>query len=49
VLREDNARIQKLSEAMQEQLSGVRVFKVGEEDVYIVGKARNDAQSAAAD
>jgi hypothetical protein len=41
---EDKARFQKLRQAIQKQLSGVRVFKVGEEPertVYIVGKAKD--------
>jgi histidine triad (HIT) family protein len=38
---EDKARFQKLAAAIQQQLSGVKVYKVGDEaerDVYIVGK-----------
>ena len=39
---EDKAKFQKLRQAIQEQLSGVKVYKVGDEaerQVYIVGKA----------
>jgi hypothetical protein len=38
---EDRAKFQKLAKVLQEQLSGVKVFKVGDEaekNVYIVGK-----------
>jgi hypothetical protein len=39
---EDKNKFQKLQQAIQKQLSGVKVFKVGDEaerQVYIVGKA----------
>jgi hypothetical protein len=38
---EDRAKFQKLAQALREQLSGVQVYKVGDEpekQVYIVGK-----------
>ncbi|HEV3258616.1 MAG TPA: nuclease A inhibitor family protein [Gemmataceae bacterium] len=38
---EDKAKFQKLAQALQQQLSGVKVYKVGDEaekDVYIVGR-----------
>jgi len=41
---EDKAKFQKLAAAIQQQLSGVKVYKVGEEaerDVYIVGKTKD--------
>jgi hypothetical protein len=41
---EDKAKFQKLLQVIQEHLSGVKVFKVGDEaerDVYIVGKAKD--------
>jgi hypothetical protein len=41
---EDRASFQKLAEALRGQLSGVMVYKVGDEaerQVYIVGKARD--------
>jgi hypothetical protein len=41
---EDKAKFQKLRQAIQEQLSGVKVYKVGDEaerDVYIVGKPKD--------
>jgi hypothetical protein len=41
---EDRGKFQKLRQAIQEQLSGVKVFRVGEESektVYIVGKTRD--------
>jgi hypothetical protein len=41
---EDRASFQKLAEALRAQLSGVKVYKVGDEAerrVYIVGKARD--------
>jgi hypothetical protein len=37
----DKAKFQKLAEAIKQKLSGVKVYKVGDEaerDVYIVGK-----------
>jgi hypothetical protein len=40
---EDKAKFQKLRQVIQEQLSGVKVFKVGDEaerDIYIVGKTK---------
>ncbi len=39
---EDRPQFQKLAKVLREQLSGVKVYKVGEEaekDVYILGKA----------
>ena len=39
---EDEAKFQKLAKALQEQLSGIKVYKVGEEaekEVYVVGQA----------
>jgi histidine triad (HIT) family protein len=41
---EDKAKFQKLRQAIHEQLSGVKVYKVGDEaerEVYIVGKAKD--------
>jgi hypothetical protein len=41
---EDKAKFQKLRQGIQEQLAGVKVYKVGDEaerDVYIVGKAKD--------
>jgi histidine triad (HIT) family protein len=41
---EDKSRFQKLRQAIEEQLSGVKVYKVGDEaerEVYIVGKAKD--------
>jgi histidine triad (HIT) family protein len=41
---EDKAKFQRLRQAIQEQLSGVKVYKVGDEaerQVYIVGKAKD--------
>jgi histidine triad (HIT) family protein len=41
---EDRTKFQKLRQAIQEQLSGVKVYKVGDEaerKVYIVGKAKD--------
>src|SRR5690348_16752453 len=41
VPREDKAKFQKLEKVLKEQLSGVKVYKLGEEadkDVYIAGK-----------
>jgi histidine triad (HIT) family protein len=41
---EDQARFQKLRQIIQQQLSGVKVFRVGEDPektVYIVGKTRD--------
>jgi hypothetical protein len=41
---EDKARFQKLTKALQEQLSAIKVYKLGEEaekDVYIVGKSKD--------
>lgn len=38
---EDKAKIQKLAQVLQEQLSGIKVYKLGEEAeraVYIIGK-----------
>jgi hypothetical protein len=40
----DRGLFQKLQQVIQQQLSGVKVFRVGDEaakDVYIVGKARD--------
>ena len=40
---EDKAKFDKLAKALQEQLSGIKVYKVGDEaerEVYIVGKAK---------
>jgi hypothetical protein len=44
VPQEDEASFQKLRQAIQEQLSGVKVYTVGDEperQVYIVGKTRD--------
>jgi histidine triad (HIT) family protein len=41
---EDKGKFQKLRQAIQDQLSGVRVYKIGDEaerEVYIVGKAKD--------
>jgi hypothetical protein len=41
---EDRPRFQALRKALQDQLSGVKVYKVGDEaerDVYIVGKTKD--------
>jgi hypothetical protein len=41
---EDRGTFQKLQQVIQEQLAGVKVFRVGDEpekDVYIVGKTRD--------
>ena len=41
---EDKGKFQKLRQAIEEQLSGVKVYKVGDEaerEVYIVGKAKD--------
>jgi len=41
---EDKARFDKLAKALQEQLSGIKVYKVGDEpekEVYIVGKTQD--------
>jgi histidine triad (HIT) family protein len=41
---EDKPKFQRLRQAIQEQLSGVKVYKVGDEaerQVYIVGKAKD--------
>ena len=41
---EDKAKFQKLAAAIQQQLSGVKVYKVGKEaerNVYIVGKTKD--------
>jgi uncharacterized protein YqgV (UPF0045/DUF77 family) len=41
---EDKAKFQKLRQVITEQLSGVKVYRVGDEaerDVYIVGKAKD--------
>ena len=41
---EDKAKFQKLSQVLKEQLSGIKVYKIGEEaekDVYIVGKTKD--------
>jgi hypothetical protein len=41
---EDRAKFQKLVQAIEEQLSGVKVFRVGNEpaqDIYIVGKTKD--------
>jgi hypothetical protein len=41
---EDRPRFQALRKALQEQLSGVKVYKVGDEaerDVYVVGKTKD--------
>jgi histidine triad (HIT) family protein len=41
---EDKAKFDKLNKVLQEQLSGVKVYKVGDEterEVYIVGKAKD--------
>ena len=38
---EDKAKFQKLAKALQEQLSGIKVYKLGEEaekEVYVVGQ-----------
>jgi hypothetical protein len=40
---EDKSKFDKLAQTLQEQLSGVKVYKIGEEaekDVYIVGKTK---------
>ncbi len=40
---EDKAKFQRLRQAIEEQLSGVKVYKIGDEaerPVYIVGKAK---------
>jgi histidine triad (HIT) family protein len=41
---EDRAKFQKLRQVLQDQLTGVRVYKVGDEperQVYIVGRAKD--------
>jgi hypothetical protein len=41
---EDKAKFDKLAKVLQEQLSGIKVYKVGDEaerEVYIVGKAKD--------
>jgi hypothetical protein len=41
---EDKAKFQKLTKVLQDQLSGVKVYKLGEEaekEVYIVGKTKD--------
>jgi len=41
---EDKARFQKLAQVLKEQLSDIKVYKVGEEaekEVYIVGKTKD--------
>jgi histidine triad (HIT) family protein len=41
---DDKAKFQRLRQPIQEQLSGVKVYKVGDEaerEVYIVGKAKD--------
>ena len=41
---EDKPKFDKLAKALQEELSGVKVYKVGDEpekDVYIVGKTED--------
>ena len=41
---EDKAKFDKLAKALQEQLSAIKVYKVGDEaekDVYIVGKTKD--------
>jgi hypothetical protein len=41
---EDKAKFQKLTKALQDQLSAVKVYKLGEEaekEVYIVGKTKD--------
>ena len=41
---EDKAKFQKLAQVLREQLSAVKVYKVGEEaekEVYIVGKTKD--------
>jgi histidine triad (HIT) family protein len=41
---EDKAKFDKLAKALQEQLSGIKVYKVGDEaekDVYIVGQTKD--------
>jgi hypothetical protein len=41
---EDRAKFQKLAQVLKEQLSGIKVYKVGEDaekDVYIVGKTKD--------
>jgi histidine triad (HIT) family protein len=41
---EDKARFQKLAAAIKQQLSGVKVYKVGDEaerEVYVVGKTQD--------
>jgi histidine triad (HIT) family protein len=40
---EDKARFDKLAQTLQEQLSGIKVYKIGDEpekEVYIAGKTR---------
>jgi histidine triad (HIT) family protein len=40
----DKAKFQKLAQVLKQQLSGIKVYKVGEEaekSVYIVGKTKN--------
>ena len=41
---EDKAKFDKLAKVLQEQLSGIKVYKVGDEaerEVYLVGKAKD--------
>jgi histidine triad (HIT) family protein len=41
---QDKAKFQKLAQTLKEQLSGIKVYKIGEEaekDVYIVGKTKD--------
>jgi hypothetical protein len=41
---EDKAKFDKLAQALQEQLSGIKVYKVGDEaekEVYLVGKTKD--------
>jgi hypothetical protein len=44
VPNEDKAKFQKLRQAIEQQLSGVKVYKVGDEServMYIVGKTKD--------
>jgi hypothetical protein len=41
---EDKAKFDRLAKSLQEQLSGIKVYKVGDEverEVYFVGKAKD--------
>jgi hypothetical protein len=41
---EDRAKFDKLAQALQQLLTGIKVYKIGDEaekEVYIVGKARD--------